>query len=100
MKQVQAEKKIRELVLNTEGFKQASKLKSEGNVIKMTNKAKAEANAEVIIKQAHATSNAIDIIAKSLMSDNSKETMFLHLTKEQIEMQGKIDATSNTIFFF
>lgn len=119
MKQVQAERERRELVLNAEGFKQAAKLKSEGekiklmnesegNLIKVTNEAeaekkalilKAEGNAEAILKQSQATANSIDIIAKTLNNPNSKDAIIIHLAKEQIEMQGKIGSTSNTIFF-
>ena len=105
-KQANAERERREQILNAEGSKRSAELISEGNLRKAINEAEAVKQKLILEAQglleaeqikAEAVKRSINIIS-SVVSDPIIALTYL-IAEKQIEMQGRIGSTSNTIFF-
>jgi len=107
-RQAAAERLRREKVLTATGDKESAVLRSEGELTARTNEAEAkaievqrdaEARATAVRLAAEAQAEAIHSVAEALDGAYGEKAAHLELAKAYMEMQGKVGAASNTIFF-
>lgn len=105
-RQAAAERLRREKVLQAEGQKQQLQLESEGAKIQLTNESEgnrirveneAKADAESVRLRAEAEATAVETIAYALSKPMGKEAAQIAISRDYIDMYGKMGQNSNTI---
>ncbi|XP_014275153.1 stomatin-like protein stl-1 isoform X1 [Halyomorpha halys] len=104
--QVEAERKKRAAILESEGVREADInvaegqrasiiLASEAEKQQQINKANGEAEALLVLAEARA--KGLDIVANALHSKNGRNAASLHLAEQYIDSFGKLAKTNNTM---
>ncbi|KAI0987296.1 hypothetical protein GJ496_011743 [Pomphorhynchus laevis] len=104
--QVEAERKKRAAILESEGVRESAINTAEGRksatilnseAIKMDQINKATGEAEAIIARAQATTEALHRISKALSEENGKGAAALSVAEQYVKAFGQIAKTSNTV---
>lgn len=104
--QVEAERRKRANILESEGFRQAAINKAEGEkqskilvseAQKLEQINKAQGEAEALIKTAQARADSIRLVAGALGENRGQESASLFLAQQYVNEFGKLAKTNNTV---